>query len=85
MNAIKKAAKYIQKNSATPDAQRLIELAVALETNGSYTLTTLYDMDFEAFEHALGVIRDWRVDRHYLSKLRMLELAEMQDRSGEVA
>jgi hypothetical protein len=85
MNAIKKAAKFVQKNPDAPDARRLIELAVALETNSPFLLSGLFDMDYEAFEHALGVIRDWRVDRHYLSKLRMLELAEMQESAAEPA
>jgi hypothetical protein len=76
MNAIKKAAKFIQKNPQSQDAQRLAELAVALETSTDYPLSRLYDMGFDGFEHALGIIRDWRVDRHYLSKLHMLDLAE---------
>jgi len=38
----------------------------------------LFDLNQEEFQLALGMIKDWRVDRHYLSKLRMLELGEME-------
>lgn len=78
MNAIKKAAKYIYKNSDAPGARVLTNLARAIETNEPYALAPLFDLNQEEFQLALGMIKDWRVDRHYLSKLRMLELGEME-------
>ena len=53
-------------------------LARAIETNEPYALAPLFDLHHEEFQLALGMIKDWRVDRHYLSKLRMLELGEME-------
>jgi hypothetical protein len=78
VNAIKKAAKYIYKNPDTPGADVLTSLARAIETNEPYALGPLFDLHHEEFQLALGMIKDWRVDRHYLSKLRMLELGEME-------
>ena len=77
MNRIKKAARYIYKNPTAPGAKALSDLAVAIENGGVYSLGELNDLNHEEFELAIGMIKDWRVDRHYLSKLRMLEIAEM--------
>jgi aminoglycoside/choline kinase family phosphotransferase len=77
MNNIKKVAKYLVANPDTDEAKALLELAVALETNAPYKLHQLYEVDREAFKLGLGLIEDWRLDRHYLSKLRLLDHAEI--------
>ena len=77
VNRIKKAARYIYKNPTAPGAKALSVLAVAIENGAPYTLDELNELNHEEFELAIGMIKDWRVDRHYLSKLRMLEIAEM--------
>ena len=77
MNNIKKAAKYVAANPDTADAKALLALAVALETNAPYKLHLLYELEREHFKLALGLIEDWRLDRHYLSKLRLLDHAEI--------
>ena len=76
MNNIKKVAKYVAANPASEEAKALLELAVALETNTPFALSKLYEIDHESFRLALGLIDDWRLDRHYLSKLRLLDSAE---------
>jgi hypothetical protein len=40
-------------------------------------LHQLYDLSREQFKLALGLIEDWRLDRHYLSKLQVLDHAEV--------
>ena len=77
MNNIKKAAKYVASNPDTDDAKALLALAVALETNAPYKLHLLFELEREHFKLALGLIEDWRLDRHYLSKLRLLDHAEI--------
>ncbi len=77
VNRIKKAARYIYKNPTAPGAKALTDLAVAIENGAAYSLGELNELNHEEFELAIGMIKDWRVDRHYLSKLRMLEIAEM--------
>jgi len=77
MNNIKKAAKYVATNPNTDDAKALLVLAIALETNAPYKMHLLYELEREHFKLALGLIEDWRLDRHYLSKLRLLDHAEI--------
>jgi hypothetical protein len=75
MNNIKKVAKYVSVRPESDDAKALMALAVALETNAPYQLHSLYELNREAFKLALGLIDDWRLDRHYLSKLTLLDHA----------
>jgi hypothetical protein len=77
MNNIKKVAKYVVENPDTSETKALIALAVALETKAPYELHQLYEMSREQFKLALGMIEDWRLDRHYLSKLRLLDHADV--------
>ena len=77
MNNIKKVAKYVVSHPVNSDTKALLDLAVALETNAPYKLHHLYDLSREQFILALGLIEDWRLDRHYLSKLQVLDHAEV--------
>lgn len=77
MNNIKKVAKFVAASPDTPETKALLALAVALETNSPYQLHSLYEMNREAFKLAIGLIEDWRLDRHYLSKLTLLDHAEV--------
>ena len=56
----------------------LTDLAIAIETNKPYTLAELYELSHEEFGLAIGMLKDWRIDRHYLSKLQMLEIGEIE-------
>lgn len=78
MNNIKKVAKFIATNPDSADKPLLLELAVALETGGEYSMTRLYQLSHAGFTLAMGMIDDWRLDRHYLSKLTLLDHAETQ-------
>ena len=78
MNNIKKVAKYVASNPDSADTPALLELAIALETGSVYSFSKLYELDHEAFRLAMGMIDDWRLDRHYLSKLTLLDHAEIQ-------
>ena len=60
----------------------LTDLAVAIETNTPYALSQLYDLDRDVFDLAIGMLKDWRIDRHYLSKLRMLEIGEIESQQS---
>ncbi len=77
MNNIKKAAKFVMARPQSEEAQALLNLAVALETKASYQVNMLYEMDHESFKLAMGMIDDWRLDRHYLSKLHLLDHADV--------
>jgi hypothetical protein len=75
MLAIKKARKIILTNPDHPGAKVLASLVIALETSHPFPLSQLYTLDFEQFELALEVLAEWRLDRYYSSKGRLLDLS----------
>ena len=75
MRALKKARKLIEANPQKSRAQTLSALVVALETETPFALQTLYQLDYDDFELALDVIKEWRLDRYYSSKVRLLDLS----------
>lgn len=75
MRALKQARKLIEKKPESPAAQALSTLVVALESETPFTLQTLYQLDYDDFELALDVLKEWRLDRYYSSKVRLLDLS----------
>jgi len=75
MLAIKKARKSIQANPSDPSSQTLSALVLALESGGNIAVKPLYDLDNDKFELALEMLSEWRLDRHYASKLRLLDVS----------
>lgn len=78
MNNIKKVAKHVATYPGASQTETLLELAVALETGSGFSFTKLYELDHHEFRLAMGMIDDWRLDRHYMSKLVLLDHAEMK-------
>jgi len=82
MRALKKARKLIQQEPQSQTSQALSALVVALETGTSFDLQCLYQLAFDDFELAMDVLKEWRLDRYYSSKIRLLDvsvqLGEMQ-------
>ncbi len=78
MNNIKKVAKFVAAHPDSADTPTLLELAIALETGSEYSFTKLYELSHEGFQLGMGMIDDWRLDRHYLSKLTLLDHAEIK-------
>ncbi len=74
MNAIKKARKIIQSAPDEPGSGALASLVVALETEGNFNLSLLYATDLKTFELALEVLREWRIDRYYLGKMKLIDI-----------
>ncbi len=73
MLAIKKARKLIESQPADPAARTLAELVHALESDTPFALGKLYQMDYKRFELALAIMAEWRLDRYYASKLRLMD------------
>jgi len=73
MFAIRKLEEYM-RSSATPAASReLSRLLEALKEEREFPLSSLYEIDYEAFELAVEVLRDWRIDRYYANNTRILD------------
>ncbi len=77
MLAIKKARKLIEANPNDPAAHIISALVLALESETSISVAQLYQLDDKRFELALEILNEWRLDRHYASKLRLLDSSTM--------
>ena len=85
MLAIKKARKLIETNPDDPAAQIIAALVLALESETSISVSQLYKLDDKRFELALEILNEWRLDRHYASKLRLLDSSSMVQSLREMA
>ncbi len=84
MKALKKARKLIETRSATPEAITLSALVVALESEQPFPLKDLYQLGYNDFELALEVLQEWRLDRYYMSKVRLLDMSVHLDEINRV-
>ncbi len=75
MLAVKKARKLIQTNPETQSAKVLSALVIALESDQAFPLSQLYTLNFAHFELSLEILSEWRLDRYYSSKGRLLDLS----------
>ncbi|MBK9246284.1 MAG: hypothetical protein IPM30_15855 [Burkholderiales bacterium] len=75
MNAIKAIRKHLEKNPDAPSSKALAHLVAALAEEKSYSLAELYAMDYDTFEMALELLRDWRLDRYYAARLKLFDFA----------
>lgn len=85
MNAIKTARKIIQSAGDEPSSSMLAKLVAALETEGHFDLGLLYGSDLKTFELALEMLRDWRIDRYYLGKMKLIDAARQHDELSATA
>lgn len=84
MLAIKKARKLIEANPGDPAVQIIAALVLALESESSISVEQLYKLDDKRFELALEILNEWRLDRHYASKLRLLDSSTMVQALGQI-
>jgi hypothetical protein len=75
MRALKQARKRIENQPAHPSSVTLSALVVALESETPFNIADLYKLDYDEFELALAVLAEWRLDRYYSSKVRLLDLS----------
>ena len=91
MNAIKKVRLYIEANPDARESKVLARLAAALADERPFALGDLYALDLEGFDLAIELMRDWRLDRYYAARLKLLDtivarvLPELGDEAGTPA
>jgi hypothetical protein len=91
MNAIKKVRLYMQAHPTSHSARVLAHLAACLADERAFPLADLYSLDLEAFDLAIDLMRDWRLDRYYAARLKLLDtiladvLPELVAESAKVA
>jgi L-2-hydroxyglutarate oxidase LhgO len=75
VQAIKKARKIIEKDISKPFAQLLSKLIVALESEENFQLRQLYELNPSEFDLVIEILKEWRIDRHYMSKSKTFAAA----------
>ena len=75
MLAIKKARKLIEADPATEASKTLAALVVALETEACFPIGDMYKLNDKPFQLALDILAEWRLDRYYAHKLRLIDVS----------
>ena len=65
MKAIHDIRRYLSDHADSPSAEVLSRLPATLSREESLVLGDLYALDWESFELAIDLLRDWRIDRYY--------------------
>ncbi len=73
MNAIKKVRLYMEAHPSRRESRVLAQLAASLADERAFPLADLYALDLEAFELAIDLMKDWRLDRYYAARLKLLD------------
>lgn len=75
MNAIKAARKQISVDPTSDASRALARLVLALESESAFDITSLYALDLNTFELAIDILKEWRIDRYYAGKGKLLDLS----------
>ena len=75
MHAIKEARKFIERNPSGPSAKTLSRLVLALECEDEFRIADIYELDLDRFNLALEILREWRLDRYFAGKAKLLDTA----------
>ena len=78
MNSIKKARKTIEAAPEDPASKILASLVMALESESAFDLALLYSADLKTFELAIEILREWRIDRYFLGKMKLMDIVWQQ-------
>jgi hypothetical protein len=75
MNEIKKARKLIESDPLSDESKTLAKLVRALESEESFNLGDLYKLNYEHFNLAIDIMKEWRLDRYYSGKAKLHDLS----------
>ena len=75
MNAIKKTRRLIEAEPASSSAMTLARLVRALESEEKFELGNLYELDYDNFNLAIEILKEWRLDRYYMGKAKLHDLS----------
>ena len=80
MNAIKLARKTIATDPASNASRTLAKLVLALESETTFPVASLYALDMKTFELAMAVLTEWRLDRYYEGKAKLFDMSHQVHR-----
>ena len=75
MQAIKRVRKLLETQPELKAAQTLSSLVLALESGDAFDLAKLYALDYDHFDLAIELLSEWRLDRYYSAKFRLLDVS----------
>jgi hypothetical protein len=75
MNEIKKARRLIETNPDSGAAKTLANLVRALESDEKFALADLYKLSYDDFEIAIGILKEWRLERYYAGKAKLHDVS----------
>ena len=78
MKAIHDIRRYLSDHSDSPSAKVLSRLPATLSKEESLVLSDLYSLDWESFELAIDLLRDWRIDRYYAERTDLFTVPAKQ-------
>jgi hypothetical protein len=73
MNAIRKVQRYIRSHPDSSASVLLVQLAEHLAEERAFPVAKLYELELEAFELSVELMREWRLDRYYATRLNLLD------------
>ncbi|MDV7395500.1 hypothetical protein RZS08_29200, partial [Arthrospira platensis SPKY1] len=74
--AIKQVRKRIERDPKDPQSLILRQLILSLQNNEPFELGLLYELEPELFDYAFQIMKEWRLDRHYAKKQKLLDAIE---------
>ncbi|WP_326543423.1 hypothetical protein [Pseudorhodoferax sp.] len=83
MNAIREVQRQIKFNPYTDWSQTLADLVISLESDTPFQLERLYTLDLHTFDLALKVIEEWRLDRYYARKMKLVDMSLLAKALGK--
>ena len=75
MNENKKARRLIEANPHTDAAKTLAALVRALESEEKFDLGALYKLNYDNFNLAIEILKEWRLDRYFSGKAKLHDLS----------
>jgi len=76
MRAIKKIKRIIEKNPQDKTSQIFSKLIACLAEELDFSIKDLYELDSTEFHLAIEVLQEWRLDRFYMGKAKVFDVAQ---------
>ena len=76
MRAIKKIKRFIEKNPQDKASQLFSKLITCLAEEADFSLKDLYELNSNEFQLAIEVLEEWRLDRYYMGKAKVFDVAQ---------
>jgi hypothetical protein len=75
MRAIKKIKRIIERNPQDKESQIFSKLITSLAEEIDFSIKDLYELDNHNFQLAIEVLQEWRLDRFYMGKAKVFDVA----------